>query len=227
MSTITDTQSFLFTRIPSAIKKVWHPEVLNTSTKLKAASPGRNHEDSVIQRIELSVHFHDFLTETPNELDSSTDAEKDRIEVWQEARRDWTSLEAAINEEICTFVARAVKRASQNKVTTVDSLTRTKTEFVLDKPVEIPAQSTMPATTPEAATLSSESRVRTIVDYPTIHNESIHPSDSVSVLNRRDGRFESNRSHKSSHSRSKGKQSDRIGFLRYLAEPPRVSYARR
>lgn len=217
-SRISDTQTFLFTRIPQAITKTWKTDIVNAVSKDKVPGIGRYHENSIINMIELTVEFNDQLTTPPETFGSQSDSDDSHISVWQEARKDWASLESAINNEISLFIERASQRAQKRDVTTVDALIDTHTEY------EMPRARVTPSSRDDCYSQASgmshrKKRLETIIEYPTSNAPTVTPHDSVSSFDRSELRTmmdEMLKSHKSKKKHSKSRGST---VIRYLAEP--------
>jgi hypothetical protein len=175
---VPDTHTEIFTRIPSSITKSWTKQPVSSTDLRPVDRISRNHEISLIDRVSLTIKFDNFLAEGHGVLNNESDSSYDRILAWQETRKDWAALETSISKTVDEFVQRAQSRMIGRAAGTLDSLTRTYTEFELSDE----SQPTYP-TTVTAGQSSAASRSVAFSDVHTLDSTTIHPHDSPSAYN--------------------------------------------
>jgi hypothetical protein len=174
MTSIPDSHTHIFTRVPKYIDKTWSVQTRRVGKSNIEAEIGDAHSSSLIQCISIRVEFSSELTETPEMLDEVADYETEKITAWQAARREWTSIETAIHSVIHEITESQLERATSAQMKTVEILGKARTNPVY-APTTNPPRSALRAP-PIAESiapsyLSSQKRVRTI-----------HPNESASVL---------------------------------------------
>jgi hypothetical protein len=130
---VPNTHTNVFTRIPKTLKKTWRTEILAVDKNEIAVQRDSKHEFSILDSVELNVKFNELLIDGETKLDRISDKSFDAITVWQEARKDWASLEVAVESIIDEFITRARDRALSNGTKSIDVLTDVQTSTEHDK----------------------------------------------------------------------------------------------
>jgi hypothetical protein len=173
---VSNTHTQIFTRIPKRIEKTWTTTPVSVQTSVKVPSASHRHEHSILNGISLIADFNELLNLAEETLTDETDKKCDRIQAWQEARKDWVALESAIEAAVNTFVERARMRSASNNMLTVDVLANKKSKFVLHRErlesidEDVKVESVQPA---------YSTRAHTVVDSGAM---TIRPGDSVSAI---------------------------------------------
>jgi len=130
---IPDAHTSIFTQIPQTITKTWSTKTVSAITCDPVDKIGLKHCDAMITSISLEVNFNPMLVDEDPILNENADAGSSLISVWQEARRDWASLEAALTTTISEFNERINNRCKETRVSTVDLMTKTSTQYRIKK----------------------------------------------------------------------------------------------
>lgn len=113
---LSNTEVFAFTQVPSGIKKIWRKSSVSTDT-LSAAAYSSRHRSSMIKSVQLQVEFDNLDTWARQEFDAGDDCNEDAIAVWRENRTFWSQLEAAVEKTVDSYIKtiREEARGRQNK----------------------------------------------------------------------------------------------------------------
>jgi len=128
MSSLSNTETFAFTRIPKVINKQWDRASVDPAT-MTASNASDRHQHSAISRISLQIEFeslHEAYKSTCRNVD---DKSQDAIQYWRENRQMWTELEGAIQETLDKYVAAVRTRAVKDGNRTIDVPIMTTTQF--------------------------------------------------------------------------------------------------
>jgi len=187
MASITNTQAGIFTRIPSKITRNWSTRVVHAFTGKDAQVPGRNHQNSIVNAVTLTVEYNPHLLDVPTEFTDADDDGNTQLDLWQEARKDWAALENAITVVVNDFAKRAANRVEKGQMATMDILGKTTTKYSMDdnevaerdcdKPNDVNRSGA------EVETIIDESPPLRRVDYS---NSTVLAADSASQYNSTD-----------------------------------------
>jgi hypothetical protein len=119
---VPDTHTGIFTQIPKSIKKVWKTEVLDVKKSEIVPEPFGTEQLSLIASIDLTLKFNDEISKATKILDKQSDIRFDRINTWQESRKQWSAIEKAVTEVVDEIISNTRNRAKDNKADCVHIL---------------------------------------------------------------------------------------------------------
>jgi hypothetical protein len=126
---LSNTEAFAFTQIPSAIKKKWAKCALQPDT-LDRCNETNTHRGSLINSIEIKIDFDDLSEWYQTSCTKSDDTNEDAIKVWREHRELWSEVESAVSETVDDFVKRIREQAKKGKNKSFDAPMLTNTIIV-------------------------------------------------------------------------------------------------
>jgi hypothetical protein len=141
---LSNTETFAFTTIPSGIHKCWRRKCMSNSASIENR-PSLNHRFSAIAQIDLSIKFEGQDEWYKSTCSAADDQDETAITAWRELRTIWTDLENAIDETISSYVKTVRKASIESKNYTYDAPVSTSTEIAraLDQvPLESPCART-------------------------------------------------------------------------------------
>lgn len=168
---LSNTEAFAFTQLPSVITKRWTRCSVAPET-LHECEISSTHRSSMINSIELVMDFDDLSDWYRTNCTAADDKDEDAILTWREHRQLWTDIENAVSNTVDAYIKDIRERSRVMKNRSFDAPVLTRTKIV-------------PRTTsvnPASASNKRHSRTNSSSRSTASLRTGIRPNDSASAV---------------------------------------------
>jgi hypothetical protein len=125
---IPNSQAGLFTQVPERVVKSWETGTYLTDSHEPVHESLSSVTHSPIRHVRVEIAFADTRNESSDQVfDWADELQSDRIECWQQTRRFYSDIDAAIESVVAKFTQAMTKEAAASRTRGVETLTRKRT----------------------------------------------------------------------------------------------------